>query len=253
MSVLLRENHQLSRRGGNEVWGGSQNWFMPLFSWQNLFLFIETFIKPSMKRKQFLWRGRRKMPTKKIRMSALRARVRWNCWNSPNKVLNEYMHWNQVSFSLSTVWNSGHIHLLFCCFLAVLFLQLHVPSWGRRRDTGFYRSEELAGWLWLYFQLAEVFLLSLYVSVCSVIFIWHVRICGCVQSFHTSGSDVQNTTRVAGAQSCNTASWSHLIVALLQVDLDWVVKGRVFDNETENYKKESLIKIHRLSRICPFY
>lgn len=94
---------------------------------------------------------------------------------------------------------------------------------------------------------------SMYVSVCCVIFIWHVRICGCVQSFHTSGSDVQNTTRVAGAQSCNTASWSHLIVALLQVDLDWVVKGRVFDNETENYKKESLIKIHRLSRICSFY
>lgn len=167
MSVLLRENHQLSRRGGNEVWGGSQNWFMPLFSWQNLFLFIETFIKPSMKRKQFLWRGRRKMPTKKICMSALRARVRWNCWNSPNKVLNEYMHWNQVSFNLSTIWNSGHIHLLFCCFLAVLFLQLHVPSWGRGRDAGFYRSEEFSGWLWLYFQLAEVFLLSLYVSVCT--------------------------------------------------------------------------------------
>lgn len=120
-----------------------------------------------MKRKQFLWRGRRKMPTKKFRMSALRARVRWNCWNSPNKVLNEYMHWNQVSFNLSTVWNSGHIHLLFCCFLAVLFLQLHVPSWGRRRDAGFYRSEEFSGWLWLYFQLAEVFLLSLYVSVCA--------------------------------------------------------------------------------------
>lgn len=172
MSVLLRENHQLSRRGGNEVWGGSQNWFMPLFSWQNLFLFIETFIKPSMKRKQFLWRGRRKMPTKKIRMSALRARVRWNCWNSPNKVLNEYMHWNQVSFNLSTIWNSGHIHLLFCCFLAVLFLQLHVPSWGRRRDTGFYRSEELAGWLWLYFQLAEVFLLSLCTSPSAASFLF---------------------------------------------------------------------------------
>lgn len=48
---------------GGGRWGMgrfSQNWFMPLFSWQNLFLFIETFIKLSMKRKQFLWRGRKK-------------------------------------------------------------------------------------------------------------------------------------------------------------------------------------------------
>lgn len=61
-----------------------RNWFLPLFSWQSLLLFIGIFIKPRMKRKRFLRRGRAKH--KYLYMSALRAGARWNCLS---KVLNE--------------------------------------------------------------------------------------------------------------------------------------------------------------------
>lgn len=52
------------RESGREA--SRQKWFMPLSSWQNLFLFIETFIKLSMKRKQFLQRGRKNADEKPV-------------------------------------------------------------------------------------------------------------------------------------------------------------------------------------------
>lgn len=61
-----------------------RNWFLPLFPWQSLLLFIGIFIKPRMKRKRFLRRGRAKH--KYLYMSALWAGARWNCLNN---VLNE--------------------------------------------------------------------------------------------------------------------------------------------------------------------
>lgn len=54
-AALEKQNPSASRRGGKAGEASSQNWLMPLFSWHILFLFIETFIYLSMKRKQFLW------------------------------------------------------------------------------------------------------------------------------------------------------------------------------------------------------
>lgn len=125
-------------------------------------------------------------------------------------------------------WSYSSLVLLF----SGSFISLAACSQLRQTEGYWFLSIRRVSWM-----VMIIFSTSWSVSSFSVrlrlrvIFIWHVRICGCVQSFHTSGSDVQNTTRVAGTQSCNTASWSHLIVALLQVDLDWVVKGRVFDGK----------------------
>lgn len=78
--------------------GSSQNWFVPLFSWQNLFLFIGTFIKLCMKRKQFLWRGRKKTQisiyvglASKSKMKLLEQSIKWINALEPSVIQSVYV------------------------------------------------------------------------------------------------------------------------------------------------------------------